>query len=300
VPERRALYRLAASGVLLATLPALPEAGGRPVIAMVERAVGTLAIAADPAEAGPGPNWRAGALAPVVAGPWDSVPQTRPIDAEVLLRDALGGAHLLWVGAALDGPLKNFGARFWRLIQREAPAVYEALASAGVTSISYSDRYLLTSLNLVLLREVLIGAPGGSGANIHVALAPAERSARFPCAVYDAYAEDVVRRDVLRRLLPSGWVILAGRKAELPHDRRLTFELRNGRRVMMLLDQGFGAWRTQSEVRHDFTAAADAQARSITSLGVAISIAPALRIVAHDEDPGLLQRAIEGLRLPGG
>lgn len=158
----------------------------------------------------------AGALAPVVAGPWDRVPQIQPMDAEALLRDALGGARLLWVGAALDGPLKNFGSRFWRLIHREASAVYQALASAGVTSISYSDRYLLTPLNLVLLREVLIGTPGGSGAGIHVALAPAERSARTPYAVYDAYAEDAVRRDVLRRLLPSARVTLAGRKADLP------------------------------------------------------------------------------------
>ena len=35
-------------------------------------------------------------------------------------------------------------------------------------------------------------------------------------------------------------------------------------------------------------------------LGVAVAIAPALRIVAHDEDAGLLQRAIEGLGAPLG
>ncbi|HXC89321.1 MAG TPA: DEAD/DEAH box helicase [Stellaceae bacterium] len=275
LPARLALHRLAASRVLLATLPTLPEVAGRPVIATVERATETLAIATDPAEAGPGPNWGAGALAPVVAGPWGGVTQIRPMDAEALLRDALGGARLLWVGAALDGPLKSFGTRFWRLIQREAPAAYGALASASVTNISYSDRYLLTPLNLVLLREVLMGTPGGSGANIHVALAPAERSTRFPYAIYDAYVEDAVRRDVLRRLLPSARVTLTGRKADLPHHRRLDFELQNGRHLTMVLDQGFGAWRTQSDVRHNFTAAADAQARSITSLNPPLRAAEA-------------------------
>lgn len=93
--------------------------------------------------------------------------------------------------------------------------------------------------------------------------------------MYDAYAEDAVRRDVLRNLLPSARIAVASRKTELPHHRRLTFELRNGRRVTMLLDQGFGGWRTQGEVRHDFTAPAGAQARSITSLNPPLRVAEA-------------------------
>jgi hypothetical protein len=61
----------------------------------------------------------------------------------------------------------------------------------------------------------------------------------------------------------------------LPHHRRLDFELQNGRHLTMVLDQGFGAWRTQSDVRHNFTAAADAQARSITSLNPPLRAAEA-------------------------
>jgi len=262
--ERLALNRLAGPRVQLATVQALPEVRGRPVIAVVQRADEAHGIVADPAERDPGPDWGAGAVTPVVVGPWDKVPQTRLIAVEALLRDALGGACLIWVGAALDGPLKGFGSRFWQLIQREAPAAHEALASAGVSSISYSDRYLLTPLSVALLREVLASTPGGTGADVRIALAPADHFARLPCAVYDGYAEDAVRRDVLRRLLPS----LADRKTELPHHRRLNFAAKNGRCVTILLDQGFGGWRTRGETRYDFTSAPVAQARSIASLDV--------------------------------
>jgi DEAD/DEAH box helicase domain-containing protein len=273
LPERLALFRLAAPPVKLVTLPALPDAGGRPIIAVVERAAGARAVVADPAEATPGLDWGAGTAAPVVAGPWNSVPQGQPLNAETLLHDALGGARLLWINTSLDGPLQGFGTRFWHFIQHEAPTAYAALSKAAVTGISYSDRYLLTPLGLGLLREVLIGAPSGSGAKVEVTLAPADRSARVPCALHDAYAVDSVRRDVLRHLLPSARISLAGRKTELPHHRRLTFTLQDGRRMMILLDQGFGSWRTLGEVRHDFAATPAAQARTITGLNTQLRTA---------------------------
>jgi hypothetical protein len=197
---------------------------------------------------------------------------TLPIDAEALLRDALGGARLIWVGAALDGDLKGFGARFWNLVRGEAPIAHQALAS-DIASIGYSDRYLLTPLTLALLHEVIGGAPGSHGASVQIALAPGERSARVAGAVHDTYAEEAVRRDVLRHLLPAARVTLAGRKTELPHHRQLTFTLRDGRRVTILLDQGFGGWRTDGFVRHDFGKDARAQARAIANLEVSIRTA---------------------------
>lgn len=271
--ERLALARIATAPVQLATLPALPEAGGRPVIAVVECPAGTCALAVHLTEASPNPDWGAGAVAPVVTGPWDERLKIQPLDAATLLHSALGGARVLWPGAALDGPLKGFGARFWNFIQRDASDAYSALVAAGVSGISYSDRYLVTPLTLALLREVLSGTPNSNGAEVHVALAPAERSGRTPFAMHDAYSEDAARRDVLRHLLPSAQVSLSGRKAELPHHRRFTFDLRNGHSVIMLLDQGFGGWRTRGEVRHDFTAEAVAQARMICRLNESIRAA---------------------------
>lgn len=268
---RLALSRLAGSA-LLATLPSLPEAAGRPVFTLAVRPGGILALAADPAEAQPGPNWGAGALAPVLCGPHAQSPEPTMLDPEALVRDSLGGARLLWVGAELDGPLKGFGARFWQRVRSAAPTTHAAMTSAGVVTIFYSDRYLLTPLMLALLRRILEAAPGAKGAAITVELAPVDRPDTRAYASHHAFAEDSLRRDVLADLLPPGArVTLAARKADLPHHRRLELALNDGRRVLILLDQGLGGWRTPIVVRHDFNGPVAAQARAISAMQTHLS-----------------------------
>ncbi len=106
-----------------------------------------------------------------------------------------------------------------------------------------------------------------------IATALSDRSLRRPDAIHDAYPDDSVRRDVLRHLLPAARVEPFKRKAEVPHHRRLDLRLRDGRRVLVLLDQGFGGWRAQGTVRHDFAAAAVVQARLIRDLQVSLTAA---------------------------
>lgn len=267
---RLALARLAGS-TLLATLPTLPQEAEWPVLALAEGPGGILAIAASRAEAPPSPDWGGGAMAPALYGPWPEMPRPAPLDPESLVQGALVGARLLWLGAELSGPLKGFGARFWQLVRREAPAVHGVLSATGVDEIAYSDRYLLTPLMLGLLREVVGTAPGAAGARIAITLAPVDRPAAQPYAAHHAFAEDARRRDVLAALLPSSQITLARRKTDLPHHRRLDLRLADGQRVLILLDQGFGGWRTQSVVRYDFHATVAAQGRSIAGMQASVS-----------------------------
>jgi hypothetical protein len=64
-------------------------------------------------------------------------------------------------------------------------------------------------------------------------------------------------------MLPDDAVLTMPRKAELPHARRLRLELTDGRRVTLLLDQGFGAWRSAGSPRHDFQAEPARQAQAL-------------------------------------
>lgn len=273
LPLRLALARLATPPVRLATMANLPEAAGRPVIAIASQRGAVRALVTDPAEAMPDVEWGAGALAPVVTGPWPALPDTAALDAETLLRSGLGGARLLWLGRELDGAVGGFGARFWARLGEAAPMAIDAVSAAGVSAITYSDRYLLTPLHMALLREVLSAAPAGRVATVSIATALSDRSLRRPDAIHDAYPDDSVRRDVLRHLLPAARVEPFKRKAEVPHHRRLDLRLRDGRRVLVLLDQGFGGWRAQGTVRHDFAAAAVVQARLIRDLQVSLTAA---------------------------
>jgi hypothetical protein len=264
---RIALIRLA-GGTTLASLPVLPEAGGAPVLGQIERTGGWLAFAGTSAESRPGSEWGAGALEPVLVGPAPDLPLSSPVEVKSLLGD-LGGARLLWLGEALDGPLKGFGHRFWQLVKREAAAAHGALGK-GVATVTYTDRYLLTPLSLALLREIIGAMPGARGAAISIMLAPADRSERRPNAMHSAFDDDALRRDVTAALFPNARIALAGRKADLPHYRRLEIERADGHRVSILLDQGLGGWRTSAFVRHDFGRAPAAQAREIAATQVRI------------------------------
>ena len=95
-----------------------------------------------------------------------------PIDPEGLLRGP-GGARVIWLGEALNGPLKGFGHRFWQLVKRDASVAHAALGN-GIAAIDYTDRYLLTPLSLALLRELIGAMPGARGAAIAIALAPGD------------------------------------------------------------------------------------------------------------------------------
>jgi hypothetical protein len=265
---RIALIRLAGRSTL-ASLPALPEAGGAPILGRVEHAGDWLAFAGASAESLPDPEWGAGALEPILVGPAPDLPLPSPVEVTSLLGD-LGGARLLWLGEALDGPLKGFGHRFWQLLKREASAAHVALGK-GAAAVTYTDRYLLTPLSLALLREVVGAMPGARRAATTIMLAPAGRSERRPNAMHSAFDDDILRRDVTAALFPNARITLANRKAELPHYRRLEIELADGRRVSILLDQGLSGWRTSAFVRHDFGKAPAAQAREIIAVQVPIS-----------------------------
>jgi hypothetical protein len=89
--------------------------------------------------------------------------------------------------------------------------------------------------------------------------------------MHSAFDDDLLRRDVATAMFPNAHIELAGRKAELPHFRRLGVSLADGHRVSILLDQGLGGWRTTGFVRHDFGRPPAAQAREIAALQVRIA-----------------------------
>jgi hypothetical protein len=191
------------------------------------------------------------------------------VDPEALFGSP-ADTRILWLGGNLDGPLKGFGHRFWQLVRRDAAGAHAALGK-GVTSIDYTDRYLLTPLSLALLRELIGAMPGARGAAISLALARADRSERRPNALHSAFDDDEVRRDVAAALFPGARITLADRKADLPHFRRLAISIADGQRLAMLLDQGLGGWRTTNFVRHDFDRPPKAQAREIVSVQTRIA-----------------------------
>ncbi len=138
------------------------------------------------------------------------------------------------------------------------------MRSAGVKSLHYSDRYLLQVYTLRCLSDVIRSAPGAKEAELNVGLAPDERPPSDPRFVHHNFPAGSARVDVLKCLLPNAQVNLLP-KTQMPHYRAITADLTDGRRIEILLDQGFGAWRASKSARLDFSLQPAAFARALSN-----------------------------------
>jgi DEAD/DEAH box helicase domain-containing protein len=242
----------------------LPKAGGLPILMHLNGTSPQAIAVSDNAEAVPGEGWGHGATAPALMGPAAILAPGRKLSAAKLVELGTGNARLLWPGQALDGPASGFGKRFWDWLAREAPLEVGAMRSAGVASLHASDRYLLQAYTVRCLVDVIRSAPGAKDAQVVVDVAPDERPPSDPRFVHHNFPAGNARVDVLAALLPKAQVNLL-QKAQMPHYRAITARLADGRRLEILLDQGFGAWRATGSARLDFAAPAAALARGLTA-----------------------------------
>ncbi len=270
--RRLDLHRLAAHA-RLSFVPELPKAGGAPILAAVEAADESTAIATQSAaEAVPGPQWGQGAEMPLVRGPRPDLALPEVWSSKKLIELKSGNAQLIRVGNRLDGRAAGFGRAFWKLQSAEAPLTIAAMSGRGVTEAAYSDRYLYTPLALRLLYEVVRHLPGGNSLRtLRVSSARLARRERRGQHVYSNFDDDADRRGVLQSLLPEAEIDMRA-SGELPHARSYALVLGDGRKVTILLDQGFGAWRAQGAPRHDFRADPDKQAQSLRKLSFLVGV----------------------------
>jgi DEAD/DEAH box helicase domain-containing protein len=207
-----------------------------------------------------------GAIAPVVQGPAPAPEAGVVVDLESLLIRSDGGSHLVWVKTELDGPASEFGRRFCALVSREAPSLARRLEADAVTNIVYTDRYLSSPLAVRLLAEVVAEMPGRIvGAQVRIQTA-SRGSGRNPGrTIFHSFEADGLRRAVIADVLGTTDVTIQSRH-QMPHARSLELRLNSGATMRLLLDQGFGAWRSVEEVPHDFRAPSEQQAISIKKL----------------------------------
>jgi DEAD/DEAH box helicase domain-containing protein len=192
--------------------------------------------------------------------------------------ELLPTAHRVVLGPELDGSIAGFGDRFWTCL-RATPGVAAALAGCGTPRrVSYTDRYLRSPLTLRLLQETLRALRRST--NVAVGAMAVEVSSvdhagtalRLPETIAhdwrDAGARDAVLRGLLEQAGLAATVHTAERGA-LAHARRLTIEGAAGG-LDIVLDQGFGHWRSLGAVPFDFTARLDDQVRHLDRCAVRI------------------------------
>ena len=149
------------------------------------------------------------------------------------------------IGHQFDGPIGQFGIAFWSEIKRLRP---QAITSRSkLLRLVYEDRYLMTPLTFRLLWEVLKNAPGkGAWSKVKITSVFSEAGevlSRTNMVFQDNWPNPLMRNEVMKELF-EGAIIELLKTYQCPHARTLHLEFEQKERLVITLDQGFGAWRT--------------------------------------------------------
>lgn len=205
-------------------------------------------------------------------------------DALARARPALSRIN---VRGELDGRAYDFGIRFWKLILEHSVDARAWLAAGRITGVEYEDRYLFNPLAVALLTSVLrvlLGKPDRSAPNPTAVIRTlGDRGGGIgqtqPFSIFHDWRDSATRDQVLKAVVSGlGYatsVETAVRQA-LPHGRNLRLKNSEGVSLEIMLDQGFGYWRSRGGT-FDFTARPSEQA-SVIAQGE-------IRVVASSEHP---------------
>ncbi len=190
-------------------------------------------------------------------------------------------ANVMYVGNQLNGPIKEFGARFWFEIisvKKDIGQIIEA--KIPLTEIVYRDRYLFSPLVVRLLHEIIkpltADRTRGAGSLVMTVRTRADRNrdntggGRY---LHHDWSNIAHRNEVLRRALERSVTRVSletDEQRNLPHDRTLSLKWANGETLLLYLDQGLGHWETVHGTAFPFTAPPIDQASHLATVNFAV------------------------------
>lgn len=292
--ERGAKLRLIVDPVWLESLDAAARLGLRDAAKMLgldlrkgkrpkfDNGAGTLAVAIgenlseawasrDNLAGIPGEGWGRGQNAPVVRLPAGLPPLAPSIELDRLLPPT--GTCFIEVKDEFDGPLTEFGKAF---NTRIVPAVRELVPNASLTAIGYNDRYLRSPLTLRLMADALAAirdalASPDLTVPLSIVTHPQKPNERQPYLFSHDWAWAKDRDDVLQYLVQARRMELDLALNGAAHGRQIDLIFDDDSRVKIVLDQGFGPWRSPPFARFDFADDAASQASRIDKTNVMIA-----------------------------
>ena len=220
---------------------AVATVGGEPATVWTSR---------DPLAGMAGDRWGQGRDAPVVRGSGSPPPLSTPVDLATLL--PASGTSYIELHDELDGTIAGFGERLAAVL---LPAIRLAGGTGPLQRMTFNDRYLQSPLvvrlmteALAALRDALLGPQDNVPLRVVTnRLRPNERQPFAPDHDWQ-WEED--RAAVLTGLLHARGLASELVEHGAEHGRVLTLRFVSGT-VQVVLDQGFGPWRTPRFARWD-------------------------------------------------
>ncbi len=158
----------------------------------------------------------------------------------------------------LNGPVTDFGTKFWRAVQQEAADLLAGFCQETVCGITYTDRYLATPLNTMLFAEIMTTLPFAKddGCLLRMSLLQSENTVLRPKDRWIKTgwqpAEDASRQKLIEQLLETDMLTCAIEmhqyKRDMHHARILVLSFDSGRKLTLRFDQGVGYWELDNRL----------------------------------------------------
>ena len=223
----------------------------------------------------PGERWGVGETHAVVAGSINPPTSFTLITADDLERQVAPGDKVEVMLGFGQCPVGQFGKRFGAKLkqQMEAAGIWHP---GQLVRISYSDRYLNAPLPMLLFlrtcENLAAELKAGDTVEVDVVVQPLKKD-RVPYRIFNDWDHEDDREDVAQFLGEKFGLDVALEVTDSAiHGRKLELEYADGRKALVLLDQGFGYWRiVGNPPRYDFRAAPAAQASDLFRSSAAVS-----------------------------
>jgi DEAD/DEAH box helicase domain-containing protein len=226
----------------------------------------------------PGSDWGKGLEHPLVAVALPSLPAMEAVPEQTLERTPRAGDRVKIIKGDPGRPIRLFGSGFVsRVLQGELEAA--GLWRPGeLVGIEYSDRYLKAPLPVLLMIQVvsaLRDALAAKNASLPLSVITdplrADWDRRPSVRLNDNWTDNDERADVVEGLAAALRLECDYDDRGASHGRKLTLGFRDESSAIILLDQGFGYWRAQSNDRHDFRASPERQITALLNSGAFVA-----------------------------
>lgn len=222
-----------------------------PVIAQLLRGESVITLATRDMQAAiPGSDWhqtqalvvRSQTFAPVELDAVDLARWSEPAGERV--KD-------LSLSTELNGPIAQFGRRFWAELEKANEETAALLKNNQITRVYYTDRYIQNPAALVLLGSIMNQLKPRLSGHAQVAINTLFKAKEKPG--FKA-AHDWANEDDFQGFAEQWFTTLMGKPVDvtlnysnrdIPHHRKLLVEFDNGKALKIRFDQGMGYWSIQ-------------------------------------------------------
>ncbi|OZI07000.1 hypothetical protein BWI93_16980 [Siphonobacter sp. BAB-5385] len=175
------------------------------------------------------------------------------------------------IDTQLNGSLAEFGQKFWKLIEKQAAGHIADFGKNTISSIYYTDRYLVSPLTVTLLAQILKALPFSVDEDAWMEVKVLDSSEKQILSTRKIYSnwyphERNSRKDFTQAILEETSidciVTNCTNTKEMSHARNLELYFKNGNRLTLRFDQGLGYWQSDA-LLFPFTSSVDEQLKTV-------------------------------------